>query len=188
MYTMRPATPGDRPTITELVATRYRWMRDNWIDTSSIDRESACDLAGSSGEDGRPLVWLLHDGPQLLGCTVLLDTLQDYGWTTAHRRESSLLMFGTFSHPARSGDQAWRWMSLWAVDYASRIQGVLWLRKLIRSHRLMCQARDQHGWDLIDTVIHHGRRAHLMQRRVAPVPCLDQFISPAPLTANATAS
>lgn len=77
MYAMRPATPGDRPAITELVVAGG--CRDNRTDTSMIDRDRHATPPAAPEMTADSWCGCCTHDLQVLGCTVLHDALQDYG-------------------------------------------------------------------------------------------------------------
>ncbi|MET8676124.1 GNAT family N-acetyltransferase [Streptomyces sp. NPDC004647] len=112
---MRPTTVDDRPAITELIQSRVAWMREYGIDPTGTDDGAVRDLAGES-EDGRPFSWVFCEDGAVLGCTAFLRTTPEWGWTNQQRDESTLLITGTYTHPAYRGDKLGRLMAWWTLD------------------------------------------------------------------------
>ncbi|MDT3396313.1 GNAT family N-acetyltransferase [Streptomyces sp. B1866] len=188
MYEMRPAVDRDHEAITGLIAARNRWFEDRGIVPNVADGSLAATLIGDRAEDGRrPLAWVLCEDGQVLGCTVLLSDIQAWGWTDQQRAEPSLLMLGTYTDPAHRHDKPGRLMAWWSVDYAARLGGVRWVRRVTFADRLMRYYRDQQKWNLVDTVIRDGRHAYLMQRRAERLKNFESLVADSgSLTASAS--
>jgi GNAT superfamily N-acetyltransferase len=101
----------------------------------------------------------------MLGCTALLRTTPEWGWTNQQRDEATLLITGTYTHPAYRGGKLGRLMAWWTLDYAARHADVLWVRRVTFASRLMRYYRDGQGWDLVDTVVRRGRHAHTLRAK-----------------------
>lgn len=135
MYVMRPAVPSDRPAIYALVTARLQWMQRQGHRHPQGGGMDARDLAGES-QDGWPLAWVLtEDIDQILGCTVLLDTIP-IDWPVEIHAQSSVMVSGTYTHPDHRPDRLGRLIMRWAMDHAARRGGVEWVRCVVDSDTL----------------------------------------------------
>ncbi|KAB7835524.1 hypothetical protein [Streptomyces mobaraensis] len=177
-YQVRPAEQGDRAQVEDVMFRRLIHLPG---DVYFRDRlQSARDLViGALGceDEGRPVVWLLADGPEIIGCTALLTGTLVPGWPEEQQTDSALTVSALFTDPTYRCDRPGRFLIWWALDYAARLGGIQWLRAATRSERIMRFTRDEIGCRDIRTVVHHGRHLQLLQQPPRLMPSLPVFIA-----------
>ncbi|KAB7835501.1 hypothetical protein [Streptomyces mobaraensis] len=148
------------------MSERMRWLKSAYRERVELEESKriAENLLGAT-EEGQPRVWLLTEDKNVLGCMALLGTTPDWGWPAEQQAEKALTVVSLFTSPACQQDRLSRFMAWWVLDYADRLGGVDWVRGCTRSERVMRFARDEMGWDQVDTVLRDGRHVHLLQRR-----------------------
>ncbi|MDT3395308.1 GNAT family N-acetyltransferase [Streptomyces sp. B1866] len=176
MYQMRPASERDLTAMGELIDARMRWMSTQGIPIT--EGPLATTLVGQREDDRRPLVWVLVEDGRLIGCTVLLNNTQGWGWADEQRAEPALTMLSTYTHPAFRHDRPARLMAWWILDFAAHLGRPRWVRRAVPGEKLMRHYRDTHRWNLVDTVLRNGRRAYLMQRTSEKMTGINALVGP----------
>ncbi|MFE7114334.1 hypothetical protein ACFU99_02775 [Streptomyces sp. NPDC057654] len=178
-YEVRAARAADQSAVAHLIDDRIVDLRTRTPVELDVDRATVLANLGNH-EHGRPLVWLLCDDSVIVGCAVVLPTTPEWGWSESQRAEPALFIPALFTHP-KSGVRTGRLLAWALLDYAWHLptQGdhVLWVRGVTFSEKVMCYARDKAGWDVADTVLRHGRHAHLLQCPAQQRPNLSALVN-----------
>ncbi|MET9297551.1 hypothetical protein [Streptomyces sp. NPDC003077] len=181
-YEMRPATRADEELVLELITARLKEL-DLRGHELALDRASVVDNVGTSEEArDRPVVWLLLNGLDLVGCMALRTSTPDWGWSLRERQDKALTISGLFTHPAYRWERLSRYMVWWAVDHAwhrDDTDGPLWwVRGSTPSARVAEYAREHMGVTVMNAA-RDAPHAFLMQRRPQALPGLARWFAPA---------
>ncbi|WP_370417332.1 GNAT family N-acetyltransferase [Streptomyces sp. QH1-20] len=176
VYEMQPATQADRRAVSDLIADRILQLGEGARAGIETPGATVVELLGQT-ETGRPIVWLLREDSQLLGCIALLGSTPGHGWSAEQLAEPALSVIALFTDPRCRSQGLSRFMVWWALDYAARLGGVDWLRGVARSDRLMRYARDDMHCGGVETVLRGGRHVHLLQHSPRRTPSLAALIA-----------
>ncbi|MFE7114540.1 hypothetical protein ACFU99_03850 [Streptomyces sp. NPDC057654] len=179
-YEMRPATREDRTAVAALIDERI--VHPSTPECADLDADRSALLNRLGGEErGEPLVWLLCEDEVIVGCALVRSATPEGGWSSVQRAEPALFISALFTRPA-PGVLTGRLLAWALLDYAARLPAkdgsVLWVRGATSSETVMRYARDVAGWAVADTVLHHHRHVHLLQRPAEQVPGLRAMVSP----------
>ncbi|MEU2517109.1 GNAT family N-acetyltransferase [Streptomyces syringium] len=173
---MHPGTGADRRAVSDLISDRILQLGEVPRTGIEVPGATLVDLLGQKDGD-RPIVWLLREDSRLLGCTALLSSTPEQGWSADQLTEPALSMIGLFTDPRCRGEGLSRLMVWWALDYAARLGSVDWLRGVARSDRVMRLFRDGMHCSNVETVLRGGRHVHLLQQRPERMPSLAALIA-----------
>ncbi|MFI0742776.1 hypothetical protein ACH4PU_32545 [Streptomyces sp. NPDC021100] len=123
-YQVRPGELRDRRPVEDLVFSRLGQLPGDacFRDNLQSARDIVTNMLGIDN-DGRPTVWLLTDGPEIIGCTALLAGTLAPGWSEEQRDEPALSVLALFTDPAHRHDRPSRFLIWWALDHASPGRG-----------------------------------------------------------------
>jgi GNAT superfamily N-acetyltransferase len=156
VFTIRPATPGDRAGVEELILARSMWLEERGLETW---RDAAGSVASLAGEPGGGM-WIVQAGGEIIGTTTL-QTQAPPEWTAEEAAQPALYLFTTATHPAWRHHRIGTQIAWWATDHAAR-HDVHWVRRGCYFPRLANHYQHQ-DYTLVRTTQRKTRTIYLLQ-------------------------